>query len=288
MREVFQVEAIGMRMSVQDLGRVGWARYGVPPSGAMDDHAAAWANRLLNNPAISPVLEILGRGAQLKCVADVWIAVTGAQISGSVSCWRAIQVHAGDVVSFSGLSSGLWTYVAVAGGFDAPEFLGSASIYARGNLGRLLERGDVLGQVSGREFNLPDGISSRLAPWTEQRDYSRPPALRVWPGPQWELFGAAQREQFFSQSWQVSPQSDRAGYRLSGAAMQHEIGELLSEPVMVGTVQVPPNGQPIVTMRDGPTVGGYAKLGVLDATDVSWLAQVQPGQHVRFKAIDAI
>jgi allophanate hydrolase subunit 2 len=122
-----------------------------------------------------------------------------------------------------------------------------------------------------------------VAPWTEQRDYGKPPGLRVWPAPQWELFSVPQRDQFFQQEWTVSPQSDRSGYRLSGVPIEHELGELLSEPVLVGTIQVPPNGEPIVTMRDGPTVGGYAKLGVVDPADISWLAQIQPGQRVRFR-----
>ena len=86
----------------------------------------------------------------------------------------------------------------------------------------------------------------------------------------------------------MTTQSDRVGYRLSGEPSQHNIGELLSEPVLAGTIQVPTNGHPIVTMRDGPTIGGYPKLGVLEAEDISWLAQVQPGRKVRFQLIDAI
>jgi biotin-dependent carboxylase-like uncharacterized protein len=271
-----------MRMSIQDGGRPGWARYGVPVSGAMDLHAISWANRLLGNNAAAPVLELLGRGGRLKFLRDTWVAVTGAS-SVPTHAWRAAQVAGEEVMAFAEPGHGLWTYVAVEGGFESPRWLGSASVYARGGIGCLLEPGDVLRTGGGAGFSLPAGVSSRVAPWTERRDYGHPPPLRVWPAPQWDLFSDAQREQLFLQEWTVSPQSDRSGYRLAGVAIQHQIGELLSEPIMVGTIQVPPDGQPIVTMCDGPTVGGYAKIGMVDAADLAWLAQIQPGQRVRFR-----
>jgi allophanate hydrolase subunit 2 len=115
------------------------------------------------------------------------------------------------------------------------------------------------------------------AAWREIRDHSSPPALRVWNGPQRAMFSDA----FFEQEWTVTPQSNRVGYRLAGEPLAFEKRELLSEPVRVGTIQMPENGLPIVTMRDGPTVGGYPKLGMVDPADLSWLAQCRPGQKVR-------
>ncbi|HMJ63873.1 MAG TPA: biotin-dependent carboxyltransferase family protein [Candidatus Binatia bacterium] len=286
--EVCEVQATGIRMSVQDEGRRGWARHGVPASGAMDDRAAVWANRLLNNPISAPVIELLGSGARLKFLRDTWVAVTGANTASIVPLWRATQIHKSEVITFSELRAGLWTYLAVEGGIASPTFLNSASVYERGNIGRALQRGDIVRRNVTAEFALPSGVSSRVAPWTEQRDYLKPPKLCVWPGPQWDLFSDAQRATLFGQDWTVTTQSDRVGYRLSGEPLQHNIGELLSEPVLVGTIQVPANGQPIVTMRDGPTIGGYPKLGVLEPDDISWLAQVQPGRKVRFQLIDAI
>jgi biotin-dependent carboxylase-like uncharacterized protein len=285
---ICRIEAPGIRMSIQDSGRAGWARYGVPVSGAMDDHAAGWANRLLENPSGSPVLEAIGAGAQLRFLADAWIAITGAQAECAAPLWRAVHVCRNELVRISDLKSGLWTYIAVAGGFQCDTWLGSASAYPRGQMGTLLAASQVLKRKEAATFTLPAGVSTRLAPWTEQRDYAHPPALRVWPGPQWELFLHEQREQFFSQTWTVSPQSDRVGYRLSGERLVHHCGELISEPLIPGTIQIPEGGEPIVTMRDGPTVGGYPKLGVVDERDISWLAQVQPGRPVRFQLIDAI
>ena len=131
-------------------------------------------------------------------------------------------------------------------------------------------------------FVLPDGVASRLVPPLERRDYARPPALRVWPGPQSANFSAEAVTAFFSTDWIVSAQSDRVGYRLAGSPLPPPPTPVLSEPIRVGTIQVPPEGVPIVTMRDGPTIGGYPKLGVLEGADVAWLAQCRPGQRVVF------
>src|SRR5687767_3554293 len=203
MTHVCQIDTVGMRASLQDRGRNGWARYGVPASGAMDQHASTWANRLLDNDAAAPVLELLGRGARLKFLRDTWIAVTGASSALPAHAWRAAHVARDEVIGFSEPGHGLWTYLAVAGGFDSPRWLGSASVYARGGIGRLLEPGAILGTCGEAAFSLPTGISSRVAPWTEQRDYGRAPALRVWPAPQWDLLSKAQRQQLFLQEWTV-------------------------------------------------------------------------------------
>ena len=251
----------------------------------MDDHAAEWANRLLENPLNAPVLEILGPGARLRFLCEAWIAVTGAK--GKCPLWRAVHAQFGEVLNIGELETCLWTYIAVKGGFESAIRLGSASAYPRAGFGQLFRAGDVL-RAQKAELALPRGVSARVAPWTEQRDYSRVPALRVWPGPQWNSFSEERRNRFFAQSWAISPQSDRVGYRLSGETIVHEIGELISEPMIPGTIQVPVNGQPIVTMRDGPTIGGYAKLGVVDERDISWLAQVRPGRHVHFQLVNEI
>jgi len=284
--ELCRIEAAALRMSLQDGGRARWARYGVPPGGAMDDHAAQWANRLLENPLNAPVLEILGPGARLGFLRDTWIAVTGAK--GKWPAWRATQMHANEVLEMREIEAGLWSYVVVKDGFACGEWLDSASAYPRAGFGQLLSAGDVLCRKHTSDLVLPAGVSARVAPWTEQRDYLKPPALRVWRGPQWELFSEEQRKRFFARAWTVSTQSDRTGYRLTGDALTQRMQELISEPVIPGTIQVPESGQPIVTMRDGPTVGGYAKLGVLDERDISWLAQVQPGRQVRFVLADEI
>lgn len=278
-RPILEVLSPGLQASVQDAGRTGWRRFGVPAGGAMDDHAAATANALVGNPASAPVLELLLQGARLRALSDVALAVTGADASANVSLWEPLQVAAGQVIEFPRNRSGVWTYVAVAGGFDCPRWLGSASVSARAGIGRVLAAGDILRQTPGAVASSTGRVGA-----ARRRDYLAAPALRVWPGPQWELFSEAARADFFERAWTISSQSDRVGYRLTGEPLAAPAVQLLSEPMLPGTIQVPENGLPIVTLRDGPTVGGYPKLGLLDPADLSWLVQCRPGQSVRFQA----
>ncbi|MFA6563495.1 MAG: biotin-dependent carboxyltransferase family protein [Verrucomicrobiia bacterium] len=280
---LLEVIDAGLGATFQDRGRAGWRRFGVPPSGAMDDHAAGWANVLLDNPPTAPVVELLLQGAKFLALHDCWIAVCGADAGASVLMWRAVRLSAGEEIRFSRIRSGVWTYLAVEGGFDAPLLLGSASVYARGRLGTPLVRGDVLLRVPGAPFRLPASVAGRSVAWEERRNYDATPLLRVWPGPQWDSFSEADRAAFLEQTWTVTPQSDRVGYRLSGRPLAPGQWQMVSEPLRVGTVQVPEDGQPIVMMRDGPTVGGYPKIGVVDAHDVARLAQSRPGRSVKFR-----
>ena len=281
--KTFEVLATGVEATIQDRGRRGWKRFGIPPSGFMDSHAAAWANRLLDNSADAAMVELLYGGAQFLALSDVWIAVTGADQSSNVPRWRATRVTGGQRISFPAHGSGMWTYLAVEGGFAAPKFFGSASVYRRGAIGSQLRAGDTLERCSGA-LELPPGVAGRMVPPGERRNYERQPTIRVWPGPQWELFDSRSRQLFFQNQWTVSSQSDRIGYRLAGSAIKAP-ARLLSEPVLVGSIQIPENGQPIVTMRDGPTVGGYPKLGLVHQEDLPWLCQCAPGQTVMFAPV---
>jgi biotin-dependent carboxylase-like uncharacterized protein len=281
--DAFEILDPGFGATLQDHGRPGWRRFGVPPGGATDDHAANWANRLLDNPPGAPVIELLLQGAKLRARRELWLAITGADATASVPRWRAVRVQPEAAIEFPRSLSGVWIYLAVEGGFVAPRWFGSASVCVRAGIGMAFRAGDVVQAAGHKPFALPPGVAARVAPSAEQRDHRQPPALRVWPAPQVGLFSRADRERFFTQPWTLSSQSDRVGYRLQGTPLESRPPQLLSEPVRVGTVQVPESGLPIVTLRDGPTVGGYPKLGVLDPTDVSWLVQCRPGQSVRFR-----
>jgi biotin-dependent carboxylase-like uncharacterized protein len=248
----------------------------------MDDHAAGWANRLLDNDSSASVLELLLQGAALVALTDLWIAITGADANANIPMWRTVHMRRDDEVRFPLNRSGVWTYIAVDGGIDAPRLLGSASVFARGGLGTPSRAGDLVSRTPGTRFPPMTAIAGRVVDWHERRNYDRPPSLRVWPGPQWEHFKPEERSRFFGQDWTVSSQSDRIGYRLSGDPLSRTELSMISEPVIVGSIQIPEGGLPIVTMRDGPTVGGYPKLGLVDPTDLSWLAQCRPGTRVRF------
>jgi biotin-dependent carboxylase-like uncharacterized protein len=282
-RPIVKVIATGSGVTLQDTGRQGWRRYGVPPSGPMDTHAASWANALLRNDLASPVLEIMLQGTRLEILGDVWLAVTGAPRELPVPSWCAVQVLAGTVLDFRPAESGIWGYLAVQNGFRAPSFFGSVSRYERGQLGLSLGSGTVLEQAEIDHAVLPEGVAARYVTPVEIRDYQRPPPLRISPGPQWEGFSERTRANFFAQTWTVSAHSDRAGYQLLGERIEPQFGELLSEPVRLGTIQIPGDGQPIVIMPDGPTVGGYPKLGLIAPGDLAWLAQCRPGQAIQFQ-----
>ncbi len=281
---VLQVLDAGLSATLQDQGRPGWRRYGVPVGGALDDHAASLANRLLGNPPWSAVLELMLQGARLQAVEDVWVAVTGALAGANFPFWRTLKLEKGQQLSFPRAQAGVWTYVAVEGGFAAPLFLDSASTLASAGLGRPVKSGDILCRDSDMPAFPPPGVKARVARFEDQRDYLNPPALRVFPGPQWADFAPEDREALFIQPWHTGPHSSRVGYRLEGeATIPPPPGQMISEPVRLGTIQVPESGRPIVLLRDGPTVGGYAKIGLVHPEDLSWLVQCRPGQEIMFR-----
>lgn len=251
----------------------------------MDMHCAAVANRLLDNDSTSAVVELLLDGARFEVIEPLWVALCGAACEASIPLWRACRLNAGEILHVRHCASGLWSYLAVEGGFSAPHFFGSASYYARGRIGMPISSGLVLERKAFSKFSLPAGVSGRIAPWSERRDFQHPPPIRVWPGPQWNDFPAADRESFLKAEWKVSASSDRVGYRLEGPVLRADPPEIVSEPVLEGSIQVPQNGQPILTMRDGPTIGGYPKIALVDPPDLCRAAQVRPGRTLRFELI---
>ncbi len=275
----------GLGVTVQDRGRSGWRRFGVPLGGWIDAHAAACANRLLDNPLAAPVLEMRLQGARFEVLEEGWLSFCGAEIDGSLACWRATPVRAGQVVRFVSNRSGVWGYLAVVGGIAAPRILDSVSHCARASLGEPIVKETVLGRRDASVFKLPPGVSGRCAAPEDRRDPLAPPPLKVRMGPQWKLFSMAERERFLTGPWVVSSQSDRVGYRLEGTPLSAGLPEMISEPLRVGTVQIPPGGLPIVTMPDGPTVGGYPAIALVERDSLSWLAQCRPGQTIRFELV---
>jgi len=278
---ILQILQTALGVSVQDRGRPGWRRFGVPWGGVMDAHAATWANRLVDNPAKAAVLEFLLQGGRVSFLADAWVALTGAGAEASIPLWRTVHMRKGDILELPRHCSGVWTYLAVEGGLAVADWLGSKSTYAPAGLGRILQPGDVLEREEARPFVLPSGVATRSTPALEQRQYAKPPVFRVWSAPQTAAFRAEDLLKFFSTSWTVSAQSNRVGYRLTGQPLQ-SVPLPWSEPMRIGTIQIPDNGQPIVMMRDAPTLGGYPKLGVVDLADLDWLAQCCSGQNIRF------
>jgi biotin-dependent carboxylase-like uncharacterized protein len=274
----------GPLLTVQDLGRPGWGRFGVSPSGAMDPLAAAAANALADNPAGAPVLEVTGPGAELLFEKTWRAAVAGADLGADVGPFRAVTLLAGRILRFSERRWGARAYLAVTGGFTVPRVFGSASTDLAGGLGgaggdgRPLRAGDRL--AFGQPFTaapVPDSLGAfALA-------YHEPGRLRFVPAAD---APAAVIAAFAAGDYLVTPRSNRTGYRLEGPPLAlPAAAERLSEPIAPGTIQVPPDGLPILLMADRQTVGGYPAVGYLARADVPKAAQLWPGDRVRFVPI---
>ncbi|MEX6502422.1 biotin-dependent carboxyltransferase family protein [Pseudomonas zhanjiangensis] len=274
---------------LQDAGRHGWQHLGVSPAGALDLQAAAWANRLLDNPWGTPLLEVALGYLELEAELDTWLALTGAELAASLDGqallpWSRFPIRAGQRLKLDYARSGQRAYLAVAGGFQVAPVLGSVSTQAREGLGGLhgtgeaLRAGDLLPCRPGQRT----GILS--VPWVYRPDYRAIPRLRVIAGGDSASFDADQLRAFFAQTWQLSPQSDRMGARLQGEALAVNTRQW-SQGVSRGAIQVPPDGQPIILQADHQTMGGYPILGWLHPLDQSRLAQCPPHHGLRFSPV---
>lgn len=299
----------GMQTTVQDLGRNGYQRQGVPMGGAMDKLALRIANLLVGNPENFAAIECCLQGPSLLFEHDTLICLGGANLSASIGGqplrrWRPVLVKAGQELHFGKPMQGVYAYVAIGGGVAVPESLGSRSTYLRaslgGHCGRALNSGDILHQGSltetGRsllsELLLHGEACSAFveALWQPEPEllpqYAQEPQLRAQQGLEYHLFSENSQEYIWSQKFKVSAQSDRMGYRLQGTVLAlAEKKEMLSVAVVPGTVQVPPSGQPIVLMADSQTTGGYPRIAQVISTDLPLLAQMQPGQVVHLQEV---
>ena len=278
---MIEVVAAGPSTTVQDLGRPGHAHLGVPPSGALDRPAAELANRLVGNSADAAVLETTLSGPTLRLDGSPlrWIALTGAAASlrvggRPVPLFAPVAVRAGQLVEVGAAVTGLRSYLAVSGGVDVAAVLGSRSTDLLGGLGPpVLRDGD----------HLPLG-SPTNAPFVDVAPAPTPGSvLRVIPGPRADRLVDGALASLTSGVWTVSPRSNRIGVRLLGEPLAWAVpDELPSEGLVTGSVQVPPNGQPVVFLADHPVTGGYPVLAVLREASLPSAAQLRPGASVRF------
>jgi antagonist of KipI len=293
-----------MFTTVQDLGRTGHQRYGVPVCGAMDSWALRVANTMVGNEPGDAGLEATLLGPTLRVDTETLVAVAGAELGAFVEDVHVPPRHPvwlapGSTLTLRGGSQGCRAVIAVAGGIDVQPILGSRSTYVRagfgGFAGRALRKGDVLaiGTPSARARRLMAALaradrSFTIAPWAASPTigplYSATPVVRLLAGTHTDFLTSASREALFGESFRISPQSDRMGYRLEGPQLGiTEPLELLSEGTTFGTMQLPPGGSPIVLMADAQTTGGYPRIGEVPTVDLPLLAQLRPGDHVRFR-----
>ena len=276
----------GALTTVQDLGRPGWAHIGVPRSGAADRPALRLANQLVGNDEGAPALETTLIGPRLRVDGPTVVALTGAPTDASVGecpvpMYRAFAIEAGDVLHVRTARAGLRTYVAVRGGIDAPLVLGSAATDLLTGLGPApLAGGDTL-QVGAAGGGRASGAPTPQPP--PLTELPQIPHLRTVIGPRNDWFTPESIKRLAVEPFTVNHASNRVGLRLDGPRLDRaRPDELLSEGLVPGAIQVPPDGRPILLLADHPTTGGYPVIAVLADASLPVAAQLRPGQRVHF------
>ncbi|WP_029875714.1 biotin-dependent carboxyltransferase family protein [Rhizobium leguminosarum] len=288
----------GLSTSVQDLGRPGYFHLGIPIGGAMDRYAMRAANLLVGNDEGAAGLEAVFMGPKLEFAEDRLVAVTGADMPAKVGGvaqpgWTAFKIKAGQVLSFDFLKSGARILIAVSGGIDVPEALGSRSTYPIGALGgykgRALAAGDALpvGKAGLAEEGKSVAEELRRRPGT-------PAELRVLPGLYWDRLTDAAKASFFADEWKVAPEADRMGYRFRGGrkldfldrkqpfGAGSDPSNIVDSCYPYGSIQVPGGTEPIILHRDAVSGGGYFMVGTVISADMDLIGQLQPHTPARF------
>jgi biotin-dependent carboxylase-like uncharacterized protein len=291
--EAFEVLEPGILTTVQDLGRYGFSQFGVPPSGALDSFSFRVGNLLVGNREEEACLETAIMGLKLKALREVVIAITGGDLFPTLNeepsdMWRTHLLVEGDVIMFKRVQAGCRAYLAICGGFVVPKIMGSRSTYLSGRFGgmdgRPLRRGDILYML---DIPIPlDKLGIRF-PSDGIPPFEKEVFLRVIPGPQDHHFTENGFQTFYYTLYQVTPQCDRMGVRLEGPRIERrsDVEEsIISEGLISGAIQVPGDGKPIIILTELVT-GGYTKIATIISTDLPKVAQLKPGDRVRFEPI---
>jgi biotin-dependent carboxylase-like uncharacterized protein len=284
---MIRVLAPGPLTTVQDLGRPGLAHLGVPSAGAVDRRAFGLANRLVGNPPGAAALEITLAGPELALEAGGWLALTGGRADAlldgrPVPMDVAVRFEAGQVLAVGTLTSGLRSYLAVRGGIDVPEVLGSRSTDTLAGIGP---------PPLAEGTSLPVGDLAAGDPFLQVAPtpaFEEEPVLAAVRGPRDDLFTPAALRTLAGAAWTVSSDSDRSGIRLDGPALERrQMVELASEGMVEGSLQVPPDGHPILFLANHPTTGGYPVVAVVAGHDLPLAAQARPGTRLRFRFVSS-
>lgn len=298
-----KVMSAGLATTIQDLGRPGYYHLGIPIGGAMDRFALRCANLLVGNSEDAAGLEAVFIGPELEFTNDTTIAVTGGElppkIDGEVKeIWTAINVKAGQVLSFDYIRNGARAYIAIAGGIDTPTALGSRSTYPVGALGgvegRAIQPDDIL-PLGNNSVSVGDG---RSIPENLRRKPGSPAELRVITGLYWHRITAASGETFFDETWKVALEADRMGYRFQGGSALEFVEReppfgAGSDPSNItdacypyGSIQVPSGTEPIILHRDAVSGGGYFMVGTVISADMDLIGQLQPHTQTQFVKVN--
>ncbi|WP_097027271.1 biotin-dependent carboxyltransferase family protein [Clostridium peptidivorans] len=283
----------GLLTLIQDKGRYGYQQFGVPVSGVMDSFSHRVANILVGNDENEALLEVTILGPEIEFMNDSLIAITGGDLSpvlngNSIPMWESICVKRGDTLGFGQIKNGCRSYIAFTGGIQIEKVMGSRSTYVKAKIGGLhggsLKSGDIL--TIG---DLKDGLTStkyRKLPNENIPTYSKDIEVRVILGPQDDYFTEKGIDKFLSAEYKVTNECDRMGYRLEGEVIEHvNGGDIISDGINFGAVQIPSHGQPIIMMADRQTAGGYTKIANVISIDLPKIAQAKPGDCIKFKKV---
>ncbi len=292
----------GLATTVQDLGRPGHYQLGIPMGGAMDRLALRAANLLVGNDEGAAALEAAFLGPEIAFERDALIAVTGAELPVKIDGeeqpgWTALEVRAGQTLSFGFLKRGARIYFAIAGGIDVPLVLGSRSTYVIGQFGGFQGRAILAGDI------LPVGprgsaAAGRSVPETLRRLPGNPAEIRALPGLYWHRLTEAAGEHFFADTWQVATEADRMGYRFRGGRPMEFVprkppfgagadpSNITDSAYPYGSIQIPGGLEPIVLHRDAVSAGGYFQIGAVISADMDLIGQMQPNLPTRFVRVD--
>lgn len=285
------VEKPGILTTIQDEGRFGYQEYGVTPSGPMDTYSFHIANLLAGNHRNEPALEVTLIGPKLKFTESNVIAIAGADFSPTLNgqpfpMLQAVVVQRGDILELHSAKSGCRAYIAFAGGLDVPRIMGSCATALQNQLGgmegRKLKQGDQIAFCAPCTYVPKVRPEKVLSMPALGHDYT----VRVILGPQEEKFTQSGIQTFLTSPYTVTKDFDRMGCRLEGSSIEHKNdGNIISDGMVTGAIQVPPAGQPIIMMAERQTTGGYTKIGTVISVDLPIIGQCKAGDVLRFQAV---
>ena len=276
----------GLLTTIQDLGRIGFRRFGVPVSGVMDQPSAVLAQKLVGNPTHFPLLEITQTGPELSFKRYGALAITGAEISPSLNGVRipndeTIFFSKGDRLTFGPLRSGVRAYLSFAGELQAEELFQSVSTHL----------GNQWGGLNGKALRVGDQLhinpgTNNIRPQRLTKTVNECRSVRVMRSMEFDGLEASDKERLFSQDWVISSESNRTGIRLKGTPLSSRLPEMISGPTDIGIMQLPPSGQPIILMNDSAAIGGYPRICAVLQEDIPILVQKPPEASIRFQLVE--
>ncbi len=280
---LFRVVKAGVYASIQDCGRFGFRRFGMPVAGPMDQQAFQLGQKVMENVENGNALELFLGGLTLEVLTNHRIIITGADLGAVIDqgkaapLWKTFAIQQGQLISFTKPLNGAIAYIIPEGGLATPIILGSSSSYPRGLIGETIKKDTILYANRLPQQKLNRGVRLDNIP-----DYTQDITVELFRSPHMDLFKPSSIERFLHATYTYRG-GDRMGYFFNGPTLEFiNSGDIVSEATQFGTVQVPSNGQPIILMADAQTTGGYATIGTVRKADLPKVSQLKNGGHIQF------